>query len=333
MSSVLVPKPGGGWKIERPEYYVQTGSMFENPYGVPHEEIVRMILDNPPEVSAQVVFGKYVESEGLVFTGEVVQQLFDRTGVHYGHAPGSFWGNQTEYRVLSQTWLWRSAMEAAAQIRRRTGSQAHFHTGVDFARQTDYTVIYTIDTRTLPAKVVYYKRLNRVPWSSIYAEIGKAAWLFGKNILCDGTGPGGDVSMDRLTSSVYCPKHHRILESGAVCTKDGQVLDCRRENQHRSEPTYISLASCDAYHFTGPSKKELVEHLRNILSVGYYAGIEEEFGWLKCPPIPQLEEELTFYTWDDKRLTTDSIFALALACWSGLEDIPRPVLAGSPFGR
>ena len=63
----------------RPEYYVQTGSMFENPHGVPHGEIVRMIVENPPEVSAQTVFGKYVESSGLVFSGELVQMLIDRS--------------------------------------------------------------------------------------------------------------------------------------------------------------------------------------------------------------------------------------------------------------
>jgi hypothetical protein len=59
-------------------YYVQTGSMFDNPHGVPPAEVIRMIVENPPEVTAQTVFGKYVESSGLVFLGELIEMMIDR---------------------------------------------------------------------------------------------------------------------------------------------------------------------------------------------------------------------------------------------------------------
>jgi len=42
---------------ERKEYFVMTGSMFSNPYGVPHAEIMAMMMEFPPEVAAQVIFG------------------------------------------------------------------------------------------------------------------------------------------------------------------------------------------------------------------------------------------------------------------------------------
>ena len=94
---------------------------------------------------------------------------------------------------------------------------------------------------------------------------------------------------------------------------------------------YLSLSCCEPFHFTGTTKKELVEHLRNVLSVGYRPGAVE-FGHLRCPPIAQLEEELTFYTWDDRKLMTDFLFSLALAAWAGLEDPLQDPEYGSIHG-
>ena len=300
------------WIEERPEYYAQTGAMFENPHGVPWPEIIRMILDNPPEVTAQTVFGKYVESSGLVFTAELVQMAIDRK---LPIIRGS------SYRDDG------AAALAARWIGERDEWGNRWHTGVDFGRQTDYTVIHTLDCGVRPAKTVYWRRLNRVPWETIYGEVGRAVHLFGRNVLCDGTGPGGDVVMDALESRRYCPDHHRTFLVDGRCMRDGKPNDCDGSK-------WISLSCAEPFQFTGPSKKELVEHLRNVLSVGYDSGHpESDFGWLRVPPIPQLEEELSFYAWDDKKLETDCLFSLALACWSGLEDpIGEPAL-GSPHGE
>jgi hypothetical protein len=298
----------------RDQWYVQTGAMFENPHGVPADEIVRFILNNPPDVVAQVVFGKYVESEGLVFTGELIKNVFDRT------IPP----------VRSQTYVDVAAADAAPLWFKRNKNWwgQRFHTGVDFARQTDYTVLTTIDTLKMPARVVYWKRLNRVPWETIYAEVGRVRHLFGPNILADSTGPGGDVVMDALESRLYCPTHHRCnLVDSPQCIDDaGRPMGCSAKDYH-------SLSCVEGYDFNGPRKKQLVEHLRNILAVGYNpVGESNEFGWLRSPPIPQLEEEMAFYTWEDKKLDTDCLFSFALASWSGLEDpVARPLI-GSPYG-
>lgn len=314
MLGILKRRDDGGVVLDRPEMYVQTGAMFENPYGVPPDEVVRFIVENPPEVVAQVVFGKYVESSGLVFTGELIQQLFDRQLA----------------RVMGNSWVDAEARDhAKLQFERFGRPNNRFYGGVDFARQTDYTVISVIDTLRLPARLVYYKRLNRVPWDSIYAEVGRAVDWFGPNVLCDSTGPGGDAAMDALESRLYCTLHHRANLANSRCMHpDGRPLECDPQRH------YLPLSCCEGYTFGSSTKKDLVDHLRVCLGVGYDPlSPGREFGWLRCPPIPQLEEELTFYAWDDKRLSTDCLFSLALAAWHGLEDQVHDAVIGSPFGN
>lgn len=299
----------------RPEYYVQTGSMFENPHGVPHDEIVRMILDNPPEVSAQTVFGKYVESSGLVFTGELVQMMIDRS------LP----------RVMGNFYLDREAAgQAQAWAEAHDGWWGHrFFTGIDFARQTDFTVISVIDTLVLPAKLVYFKRLNRVPWDAIYAEVGRARQLFGPNILCDSTGPGGDVVMDALETSLYCPDHQLVVRAASPACFDPTGERLFHDEHH----SYLPLSCCEGFTFAAASKKQLVDHLRLVLSAGYDSRTPDvAFGNLRTPPIVQLEEELSFYAWEDRKLQTDCLFSLALACWAGLEQQVGDIAYGSPYG-
>jgi hypothetical protein len=304
---------GDRWIPARPEFYVQTGGMHENPFGVPRDEIIRMVLENPPEISAQVIFGKYVESSGLVFTSEIIQQLFDRS------IP----------RVLGNYWHDPAALSHAHSLRSRFGEYGSpYHGGVDVARQTDYTVISVLDTSVLPARLVYYKRLNRVPWETIYTEVGRAMWLFGPNFLMDETGIG-DVVLDAVHARMYCPRHKETVLVGSRCMRHGQPRSCKVEE-------YLSLSAIEGYQFgggTGQAKKQLVEHLRNCMGVGYSSqDPERSFGWLRVPPIVQLEDELTFYTWLDKGLDTDCLFSLALAAWSGLEDPVDDPEYGSVYG-
>ena len=304
------------WDLDaRPPWYVQTGTMFENPFGVPRDEIIRFIVDNSPEVVAQVVFGKFVELSGLVFLGEEIQMLVDRS------LPS----------VTSQTYIDAAVADQAGDLvaRGKPWGQRWF-TGIDFGRQTDFTVIQTLDTHTLPARTVYWRRLNRVPWATIYAEVGRVRQLFGPNILADSTGPGGDVVLDTLHSSLYCPVHHQcLLVSSPQCVdRNGKPLaGCKRE-------VYLPLSCVDGFTFTASTKRQLITHLKSCLSVGYNpVGEQDSFGWIRTPPIPQLEEELTIYSWDDKRLQTDCVFALALAAWAGLEDPVPPPVSGSIFGQ
>jgi hypothetical protein len=305
-----VPDPS--LKPERPEYYVQTGSMFENPYGVPHEEIVSMLLELPSEVAAQVVFGKYVESSGLVFTSELIEMAV----------------NDDAGRVTGDRWH-DADVVAECKAMPFEGKRNRFHTGIDYARQTDYTVISVLDTRARPAQLVYYRRLNRVPWESIYREVGRALAIFGPSALADSTGMAGDVIMDAIESRRYCPVHDQTF-----LVADGICIDRHTGQRNRDcgDSVHISLGSVDGYPFSQGTKRELLEHFRNVLGVGYVSGSDLDFGWLRMPRIVQAVEEMSFYTWLDKGLETDVLMSIALACWQGLEDAPAPAVIGSMYG-
>lgn len=316
--------PDPSLSVRRPEYYVQTGSMFENPYGVPHDEIVAMIMELPSEVAAQVIFGKYVESSGLVFTAELIQQMFDRSLLR---VTGDRWVDEAilaEARSMAKLHEDRIGAGLPSNDPRRY----HFATGIDFARQTDFTVLFTLDIRTRPARVVYYRRLNRVPWETIYREVGRTMSYFGPTMMADATGMSGDVIMDALESRKYCVKHDRnfLIEQGYCMDHHGErIVGCDQGDHYK-------LGLVEPFQFSASSKKQLLEHLRNTLSVGYRARSGEPFGWLRSPPIVQLEEELSFYAWDDKGLDTDCVMALALAALCGLDDVPQPISFGSIHG-
>lgn len=304
----------------RPEYYVQTGSMFENPYGVPHPEIVAMIRELPAEMAAQVIFGKYVESSGLVFTGELIQMMMDRNARHYADR----WDK--EFRVTGDRWVDDLARDQAA-IWPQDAKRNRFATGVDFARKTDYTVIITLDVMQSPARVVYYRRLNRVPWENIYLQVGRAAHIFGPNVLADSTGMAGDVIFSNLEDRRYCPTHDRIIQNEmGVCMDRHRIPlpDCK-------ESLHVSLGCVEGFDFNTKSKANLVEHLRNVGSVGYRSQSDEEYGLIRMPPIAQVEEEMSFYAWDDKGLETDTVMALALAAWAGLDDVPGASVIGGSY--
>jgi hypothetical protein len=97
-------------------------------------------------------------------------------------------------------------------------------------------------------------------------------------------------------------------------------------------PTWKRLSCVDKFDFSMKSKRNLIEHLRNALQIGYISNSDQPFGNIRTPPIVQLEEELSFYAWDDKGLETDTVMALALAAWAGMEDMPGNALVGSLYG-
>lgn len=296
--------------------------MFENPHGVPHDEIVQMMLELPAEMAAQVIFGKYVESSGLVFTGELVQMLFDRAGSHYGGVPIP--------RITGDNWIYNEALIQAGQMN-QDQKRNIYATGIDWARLNDYTVIFTLDIRTRPARVVNYRRLNRVPWEGIYREVGRTVHAFGPNVLSDGTGMAGDIILDALQERQYCPTHDRILlrDNGVCRDRRGDPLGGCGGTRH--EP-YVELNCVEGFQFTKSSKQGLIEHTRNALSSGYRAGSGDDFGIVRAPPIVALEEELAFYAWDDKKLDTDCVMAFALAVYQGIEMSVGEAYIGSPYG-
>jgi len=235
-------------------------------------------------------------------------------------------------RITGDRWVDKAALaEAAAWPREQR--QRRWHIGIDVARKTDFTVIFVIDTLSRPARVVAYRRMNRVPWETIYREIGRHMAWFTTSALIDSTGMAGDVILDALEGRRFCPRHDRTVlidpnGGGGICRdKRGEPLpDCRTQE-------HVSLGAVEGFPFSTNSKNQLMEHLRNTLSVGYRQGSTEPYGWLRTPPILQLEEEMSFYAWDDKGLDTDTVMALALAAWQGLEDVPQAILFGSVHGQ
>ena len=300
----------------RPEYYVQSGAMHENPWGVPLEEIKRMIRENPPEVVAQVVFGKFVESSGLVFTAELINQLFDRS---IPKVMGDFWWDEPRLR--------QGRLDQSVKH-----DPYSYSIGVDLARKKDYTVIFIIDLRARPHRVVYFRRLNRVPWDSIYAEIGRACSLApGYEMFVDSTGSGGDVVMDALLSHFYCPVHHQVYPMQGRCPRDGVHVPGW---ELKGGTCWTQRVKIDAqeFIFTAKGKVELINHLQDVMSDGYDASDpEREFGLLRVPVIHALQEEMTEYAWDDKKLQTDCVFGLALAA-HGIRGIVPSIAYGGVLG-
>jgi hypothetical protein len=289
--------------------YVQTGAMHENPHGVPHDEIRRMIEELPPEMAAQVCFGKYVDLSGLVFTAELVNQMFDRS------LPRVRGERFLDEKLARQNIEWQQGNGRPEWNR--------FATGIDLARKKDYTVITVLDTMILPARVVYWRRTNRVPWDTIYAEIGLAQFLFPGEFLIDETGIG-DVVKEALENRMYCPTHNITFEASGSCP-GGNGRACNEEITFRLTP--------NGYIKTTASKVQLVNHLQACMSHGYDPDRPgEPFGLIRSPVIQAMEDEFPQYAWDDKKLQTDTVMSLGLAAWQGLEQRVEDPIFGSPYG-
>ena len=315
------------WIDERPQYYVQTGAAFENPYGMPRAEIERYIANHTAENVAQVIYGKYVDNSGLVFTGELVAQLFADDAASEPIRDQVFWDVPR----------WR---QARAELDQRPDDY-RFHIGVDVARKKDSTVITVLDVHGAsiqqPARGLYWRRTNRVPWDSIYAEIGRAAWLFPGQMLVDATGGMGDAVMEELETRFYCPRHHSAFHVGGQCPKKGRSASDVNASLTKDWPCdtrhWVRLDP-NPYIFSAKSKVDLINNLQALMGRGYdEEQPERPFGVLRMPPIIPLQEELGEYAWEDKKLQTDSVMSFALAAWSGLEDLPLAPVEGSIHGE
>lgn len=332
------------WIAERPSYYVQTGAAYENPYGMPRAEIEKYIRNHTAENTAQVIFGKYVDNSGLVFTGELVTQLFADDA---GTPP-----------INEELWWDHPRWKQGALDLEHRPTRQRYHIGVDLARKKDSTVITVLDCHQAsierPARVVYWRRTNRVAWSSIYAEIGRAAWLFPGQMLVDATGGQGDIVMEELETRFYCPYHHASFAvEQDQCPKHGRKMSEMNAGivipgrgivgrpPPKSDPRdYVGCSkkwwlrlTPDGYIFSTNSKADLINNTQSLLGRAYDEDdIEKPFGLVRSPPIIPLQEELGEYAWDDKKLSTDSVFSFALACWSGLEDLPVASTVGSVHG-
>lgn len=151
-----------------PGYYTMRGSSFDNPFLSredlkKREEILR-IAD--PKMRAQVIEGEFIDMDGLTFTIDEQDNLFNpRLPVHVDPIEG--------HRYI-QAW--------------------------DLGRTTDWTVGMTLDmTDPPPWPIVDFMRLNKVPWEEIYTVIGQRRDMYRVNLpRIDATGPAGDVVEEEL---------------------------------------------------------------------------------------------------------------------------------------
>jgi len=291
----------------RPSYYVQTGSMYENPFGAPEEEIKELEKSLPPEMVAQVVYGRYVDASGLVFPARLIAQALDGEEIRTG-----FW----KHKSLTPVW------GEPGPIPSTRGPQ--YIAAVDLARKTDYTVLMVFAASGVPeapAEMVWYERLNRVSWDAIYASIGRVSALFGVEVIVDATGMGGDVVETELQGRFYCrPCHASVpfaLTNGEkVCPKCGG-------RGHRID--------VDGFQFTGRVKEQLITRLQSAMSYGEGVAGDGEWGLLRLPRIEQVVDELAFYRLDDKQLVTDCVMTLGMVAWQ-LEFEESEFALGSPAG-
>ena len=150
-----------------PGYYSQRGSIFDNPF-LPSEDLAMrdaLLTSADPVLREQALFGAFVDTAGLAFTTDQLDQLFviDMPA----HTP------------------WKEGHRYVA--------------GWDLGRQTDFTVGFVIDITKRPWQVVHYERLNKVAWEEIYERIRSVGLEYHvRQPSIDATGPAGDVIEEEL---------------------------------------------------------------------------------------------------------------------------------------
>jgi len=159
----------------------------------------------------------------------------------------------------------------------------------------------------------------------VYSSIGKAAWMWNAEMKLDSTG-AGDVVLGELQNRSYCPEHNMTMHPGAGCSgPDGRPLSHVAGDEHE-----YHRIDCTGYEFTSRSKVQLVTHLAQVLGHGYDDDDpDREFGRIVAPAIGRLRVQLGGYMWDDGKLDTDEVMALALAAWAGVRDLPGAIAAGA----
>jgi hypothetical protein len=148
-------------------YYSQRGSIFDNPY-LPREDLemrARLLGGSDDKLKQQVLYGEFIDFEGLAFTGDQLENAF-RDDL------------PTELPPLADH---------------------RYVTAWDLGRTNDFTVGCTLDITKRPWTLVRFDRLNKVPWEQIYALIGEVRNLYGcRWAYIDATGPQGDVIEEEM---------------------------------------------------------------------------------------------------------------------------------------
>ncbi len=151
----------------------------------------------------------------------------------------------------------------------------------DLGRKRDFTVGYTLDYTYMPFIVICDRvAMRRKPWPDIYKMMTDQHYRWGaQGMLVDSTGIG-DVVLGRM-QELYMPV-------------EGVV-------------------------FKEANKQSMIERLQQEMDrqIRVPANLQHIFGEqttssIKSPLIPELEKQLLDYRWEDKALSTDDVFALAI---------------------
>lgn len=149
-------------------YYTQRGSIYDNPH-LPEEDIKMrdaLLKSADPKVREQVLYGAFVDFEGLAFTRDQLDNAFDPN-----------MASEEDY------------IEGHRYV-----------TAWDLGRTTDFTVGITLDITSKPWRLVNFQRLNKVAWEQIYQLIDTIRRKYHiRWATIDGTGPQGDVIEEELS--------------------------------------------------------------------------------------------------------------------------------------
>lgn len=174
-------------------------------------------------------------------------------------------------------------------------------TAWDFARRKDHTVGVTVDISEKPYRVVNYIRVPKADaeWSYIYMLVKEEAARYKvRQVVIDKSGMGGDIIEDTLSKmglpiegidfgGMAGTKKINIVQSLVDALDELVYIDRHDEDRIRELSAYLDSGELQNSKFA----------IRGIV---------------KFPPIDQLVRELCFYSWDDKKLQTDSVMALAM---------------------
>lgn len=255
-------------------YYTQRGSIFDNPH-LPPEDIKRrdeLLRHSDPRLRDQVIYGEFVSMEGMAFTKDQLDNVFDpRLPAHQEPIDG---------HRYAQAW--------------------------DLGRQTDYTVGITLDVTTWPFQLVDFQRLNKVPWETIYELIrdtSKKYRVYQPSI--DATGPLGDVIEEELM------KRGVFTDPIKVSTKTQKTelmntLQSALDHNRAQIGERLWLDEAGIEHMVPD-----LEPPGGYDEEGKVFN-ESSWGLIRLPSIPQLVDEMGVYQLNDKDLVQDCVMALAM---------------------
>lgn len=187
----------------------------------------------------------------------------------------------------------------------------------DLGRTTDWTVGFTADiTNDPPWPIVDYTRLNKVPWEEIYNIIGRKRTEYHVHRpRIDATGPAGDVVEEELWKRGI-PVDPFKISNGII--KVDLINTLQNALDHGRTAVGVTQVPDEAGNwYDVPLMEEPDPYGRS-------------WGLLRCPPIPQLVDEMGVYTMPDTDLVQDCVMALALLADVAVTDwnLKDPVIGG-----